>query len=67
MTTYDVIVAGGGPSGATTGFYAAKAGLNVAIIDRSSFPRDKACGGMLTARIFDELPELKPYIEPVIE
>ena len=57
MATYDVIVAGGGPSGATTAFYAAKAGLNVAIIDRSSFPRDKACGGLLTARLLDELPE----------
>lgn len=67
MATYDVIVAGGGPSGATTAFYAAKAGLNVAIIDRSSFPRDKACGGLLTARLLDELPELRPYIEPVIE
>lgn len=31
MAPYDVIVAGGGPSGATTAFYAAKAGLNVAI------------------------------------
>ena len=67
MAPYDVIVAGGGPSGATTAFYAAKAGLNVAIIDRSCFPRDKACGGLLTARLLDELPELRPYIEPVIE
>jgi geranylgeranyl reductase family protein len=67
MVQYDVIVAGGGPCGATTAFYAAKAGLKVAIIDRSSFPRDKACGGLITSRVFHELPELRPYIEPVIE
>ena len=67
MTEYDVIVCGGGPSGSTTAFYAAKAGMKVLLIDKSKFPRDKACGGLLTARLFDELPELEPYIKPVIE
>ncbi|MEC9335951.1 MAG: FAD-dependent oxidoreductase, partial [Candidatus Thermoplasmatota archaeon] len=45
MSGYDVIVCGGGPSGSTTAFYAAKAGLRVALVDRTKFPRDKACGG----------------------
>ena len=67
MTKYDVIVCGGGPAGATTAFYAAKAGMKVLLIDKSKFPRDKACGGLLTARLFDELPELEPYIKPIIE
>ena len=53
MNEYDVIVCGGGPSGATTAFYAAKAGMKVLVIDKSKFPRDKACGGLLTARLFD--------------
>ena len=39
MTEYDVIVWGGGPSGATTGLYAAKAGMKVLFIDKSKFPR----------------------------
>ena len=67
MNEYDVIVCGGGPSGAATAFYAAKAGMKVLVIDKSKFPRDKACGGLLTARLFDELPELEPYIKPIIE
>ena len=67
MTEYDVIVCGGGPAGSTTAFYAAKAGMKVLLIDKSKFPRDKACGGLLTARLFDELPELEPYIKPIIE
>jgi len=46
MSDYDVVVCGGGPSGATTAFYAARAGLRVALIDRAKFPRDKACGGL---------------------
>ena len=67
MTEYDVIVCGGGPAGSTTAFYAAKAGMKVLLLDKSKFPRDKACGGLLTARLFDELPELEKYIRPIIE
>ena len=67
MSEYDVVVCGGGPSGATTAFYAAKAGLRVALVDRAKFPRDKACGGLLTPRVLSELPELAPWIEPIIE
>lgn len=67
MTEYDVIVCGGGPAGSTTAFYAAKAGMKVLLLDKSKFPRDKACGGLLTARLFDELPELEKYIKPIIE
>ena len=67
MSEYDVIVCGGGPAGSTTAFYAAKAGMKVLLLDKSKFPRDKACGGLLTARLFDELPELVKYIKPIIE
>ena len=67
MSEYDVVVCGGGPSGATTAFYAAKAGMRVALVDRAKFPRDKACGGLLTPRVLSELPELAPWIEPIIE
>ena len=52
MTEYDVIVCGGGPSGSTTAFYAAKAGMKVLLIDKSKFPRDKACGGLLTCLLY---------------
>lgn len=67
MSDYDLLVAGGGPSGAATAFYAARAGLRVALLDRARFPRDKACGGLLTPRLREALPELWPHIEPVVE
>ena len=37
----DVIVAGGGPAGAATAFFLARAGCDVLILDRAAFPRDK--------------------------
>ena len=67
MSDYDVVVCGGGPSGATTAVDAARAGRRVALVDRAKCPRDKACGGLLTPRVLSELPELKPVIEPIIE
>jgi geranylgeranyl reductase family protein len=45
-----VVVAGGGPAGAAAAFTAARAGLSVALIDKSAFPREKLCGGGLTDR-----------------
>ena len=42
---YDVIVVGAGPGGSTCARYLAKTGLNVALIEKDEFPRDKPCGG----------------------
>jgi menaquinone-9 beta-reductase len=46
----DVIVVGAGPSGATTAYYLAQAGLNVLLLEKARFPRDKVCGDGLTPR-----------------
>jgi geranylgeranyl reductase family protein len=40
----DVAVVGAGPAGAIAACSAARRGLRVALIDRSTFPRDKTCG-----------------------
>ncbi len=40
----DVVVAGGGPAGSAAANYLAGAGLEVTLIDRQFFPRDKVCG-----------------------
>lgn len=40
----DLCVIGAGPAGAAAALHAARAGLDVVVVDRSSFPRDKACG-----------------------
>ena len=52
---YDLAVIGAGPAGAATAFHAARAGLRVALLDKSEFPRDKICGDGLTGRAVNEL------------
>lgn len=39
----DVIVVGGGPAGSTTAGLLARAGFDVILIDKATFPREKAC------------------------
>ena len=51
----DVIVVGAGPSGSTAAYYLAQAGLNVLLIEKSRFPRDKVCGDGLTPRAVKQL------------
>jgi geranylgeranyl reductase family protein len=46
----DVIVVGAGPAGSTTAFYLARAGLDVLLLEKSTFPREKVCGDGLTPR-----------------
>lgn len=42
--TWDAIVVGAGPAGSTAAIRLSSAGFSVLLIDRKSFPRDKACG-----------------------
>lgn len=49
MSDFHVAVVGGGPAGSWAGFLLARAGARVAIVD-GSHPREKPCGGGLSAR-----------------
>jgi menaquinone-9 beta-reductase len=51
----DVIVVGAGPSGSTAAYYLAQAGLDVLLLEKSRFPRDKVCGDGLTPRAVKSL------------
>jgi geranylgeranyl reductase family protein len=46
----DVLVVGAGPGGSATAYHLARAGLDVLMVERSSFPREKVCGDGLTPR-----------------
>ena len=48
--SYDVVIVGGGPAGATTGRVLAANGIPSLIIDKARFPRPKLCGGLLTIK-----------------
>lgn len=51
----DVVVVGAGPAGATAAHYLASVGLDVVVLDKARFPRDKICGDGLTPRAVAEL------------
>src|ERR1035438_1169090 len=48
--TADVIVVGAGPAGSSVAYYLANAGLDVLLLEKSHFPREKVCGDGLTPR-----------------
>ena len=55
VETADVIVVGAGPGGSATAAYLAMAGLDVLLLEKTAFPREKVCGDGLTPRAVREL------------
>lgn len=67
---YDVVIVGAGPAGTTAAYVCRQHGLSVALIDKSTFPRDKLCGGLFTGRsrkhfqsAFGRLPSAEIFVE----
>ena len=54
----DVLVVGAGPAGSAAAAWAARAGLDVVLVDAAVFPRDKTCGDGLTPRAIGEVERL---------
>ena len=66
MTDFDVIVIGAGPGGSSAGYWLAKQGHRVLIVEKKAFPRDKTCGDGLTPRAVYQIQRmgLEPALAP---
>jgi geranylgeranyl reductase family protein len=54
----DVLVVGAGPGGATAAYHLARHGVDVTVVDKASFPREKVCGDGLTPRAIVQLRKM---------
>ena len=65
MADAQAIIVGGGPAGSSTAFFLARSGLDVLVLDKARFPRDKTCSEYLSpqaSRILETMGAL-PAIE----
>ena len=58
VRVHDVVVIGAGPGGSATAHFLSARGLDVVLLDRAEFPRDKTCGDGLTPRALRMLREM---------
>jgi 2-polyprenyl-6-methoxyphenol hydroxylase-like FAD-dependent oxidoreductase len=58
QSSFDIIVAGAGPAGASLALRLARAGRRTALVDPALFPRQKVCGEYLTASAWRNLDEM---------
>lgn len=66
LLIYDVIVVGGGPSGALAAKTCAENGLSVLLLEKEKVPRYKACGGAVSKKALDLIgnyDELEPFFD----
>jgi len=54
----DVAIIGAGPAGSTAAYLLSKVGLNVILIDKYLFPRDKLCGGLVSVKTLKLLEQI---------
>src|SRR5262249_46046292 len=67
LSTFDALIVGAGPSGATAATTLCKLGHSVAIIDKATFPRHKTCASWINALVFSRFPDLRPEIPNLVD
>ena len=55
MESCDVLIVGGGPAGSSCARKLNQAGIDVLVLDKSQFPRDKVCAGWITPEVLQLL------------
>lgn len=64
---FDVIIVGAGPAGASCAFMLRQSGLKVAVLDKTSFPRDKTCGDALSLDVVIQLERMDKTLSEKFE
>jgi len=59
---FDVLIVGAGPAGSTAATVLARGGASVALLDKATFPRDKACGDLVGPRGVQALEDLGIHV-----
>ena len=57
---FDIVIVGAGPAGCAAAYQLAGKGLSIALIDKSTFPRDKICGDALSADVINQFYRMDP-------
>lgn len=60
---YDIAICGAGPAGSTCALALKNSGLNVVLIDKAIFPRDKICGDAVSSVAKRVLRQINPQYE----
>ncbi len=64
METCDALVVGGGPAGSSCAWQLRQHGMDVMVMDKAQFPRDKVCAGWVTPAVLGALRlDLEAYAE----
>lgn len=72
MDSCDVLIVGGGPAGSSCAWGLRQSGLDVLVLDKQVFPRDKVCGGWITPAVLTQLEidpaeyETKRLLQPIM-
>jgi menaquinone-9 beta-reductase len=65
--SFDVAIIGAGPAGSTCALALKDAGLKIALLDKSTFPRDKVCGDAIGGRVKKVLKEIDAALPDWLE
>lgn len=55
MIDTEVLIVGGGPAGSTAAWQLRQSGIDVLVLDKKAFPRDKICAGWVTPAVMKTL------------